>query len=208
MFEEVGVSKVSASVRKLVYGLGINDAWYVVGRKVDGKSVKCPFYVRWASMLKRAYCNDLHKRNPTYKDVTVCDEWHTFSTFKAWMEGQDWEGKALDKDLLVQGNKEYGPDTCCFVPTALNNLLLTSEARTGAHPLGVSLSAAGRYVATCKADGKTSYLGTFSTPEEASWAYREFKAKLIRGVAESLLDERVKEGLVRRAINLESAECL
>lgn len=45
---------------KLVYGVGINDADYVVGvskelPKVDGKRKHkltwCPFYLRWCNML-------------------------------------------------------------------------------------------------------------------------------------------------------------
>lgn len=47
---------------------------------------------------------------------SVCEEWLTFSNFKRWMEQQDYEGKALDKDLLVSQNKTYSSETCVFVP--------------------------------------------------------------------------------------------
>jgi hypothetical protein len=33
--------------------------------------------------------------NQDDRDATVCDEWKSFSTFKEWMETQDWEGKVL-----------------------------------------------------------------------------------------------------------------
>ena len=200
-FEEVKAERVG--LRKLVYGVGVNDVGYVVSRRLDGKSVSCPYYKRWANMLQRAYCPKSKEKFPTYKDVTVCDEWLTFSTFKKWMRTQDWRGNALDKDLIEAGNKEYGPDTCCFVSEALNNLLITHKAKRGAYPLGVCLhGASGKYQASCKVNGKATYLGYYSTPEAASIAYKTFKAKVIREAAELHPDKRVREGLRRHADNL------
>ena len=48
--------------------------------------------------------------------------------FKDWMENQDWEGNQLDKDLLFEGNKVYGPKTCVFVTRMVNNFTLDSGA--------------------------------------------------------------------------------
>ena len=201
-FKEVRV-KSAGRPRSLRHGVGINDAGYVVSRKVEGKIVVCPYYRRWANMLKRAYCPKCHEEQPTYKGVTVCKEWLTFSTFKKWMRTQDWRGNALDKDLIEAGNKEYGPDTCCFVSGALNTLLITCEAKRGAYPLGVSLSkASGEYQAQCRVNGKATHLGYYTTPEAASIAYKTFKAKVIREAAELHPDERVRAGLRRHADNL------
>ena len=107
--------------RKLVHGVGINDADYAVANYetigcVDGKQKQkrvwlCPYYQAWTSMLERCYSAKWHERNPTYKNCTVSDEWLTFSNFKAWMEKQDFEGKQFDKDLLVQVIRFYSAET-------------------------------------------------------------------------------------------------
>ena len=188
---------------RLVYGVGVNDAAYMVSGEVEGRVSWCPYYERWKNMLQRAYCPKGHKRKPTYKNVTVCKEWCTFSVFKEWMEQQDWEGKVLDKDLLMPGNKVYGPTVCHFVSVDLNNLLLTSGARRGAHPLGVSLHAAtGKYQAHCNVAGKSTYLGLFRTPLEAASVYKAFKAGLIREAAEKQEDYRLRESLLKHVNHL------
>ncbi len=120
-------------MNKLVYCVGTNDADYVVRQfetiVVDGKQQQkrvrmCSFYRAWSGMLRRGYSAQYKEKHPTYKDVTVCKEWHLFSNFKKWMEEQPWEGMCLDKDLLVKGNKEYSPSTCAFVPNRVNTLLI------------------------------------------------------------------------------------
>ena len=87
-------------------------------------------------MLDRAYSDKYKQRQPTYRDVTVCEEWHSFMRFRAWMVEQDWEGKELDKDILFQGNKVYSPDTCVFVDKAVNLFLTDCAASRGEWPLG------------------------------------------------------------------------
>lgn len=114
------------------HGVGINDADYKVG-------ITCPFYKTWAEMLRRGYSEYEKLRHPSYKDVSVCAEWHRFSTFKAWMEVQPWQGNDLDKDILLKDNSIYSPATCVFVPSYINTLLVTSKSIRGNWPLGVSL---------------------------------------------------------------------
>lgn len=100
---------------KLVYGVGINDADYTVA---TGDGPMCSYYVRWFSMLQRCYDEGALSRDPSYRGVTVCEEWLIFSNFKAWMETKDWEGKCLDKDL--KGGVVYSPETCLFISQDLN----------------------------------------------------------------------------------------
>ena len=75
---------------------------------------------------------------PFYKDITCCQEWLIFSNFKSWMKQQDWEGKQLDKDLLIYQNKIYSPETCVFVDRKINQFLVKSNNSRGKYPLGVS----------------------------------------------------------------------
>jgi hypothetical protein len=107
---------------KKVYGVGINDADYKIYHQIkcgDGTRKTlwvCPYYSTWCSMLERCYGRRSKDKRPTYAGVTICDEWLTFSNFKAWMEQQDWEGKYLDKDYMsvITGKKIYSPEnTLC-----------------------------------------------------------------------------------------------
>jgi len=171
-------------MRKLVYGVGNNDAQYTVKGVVDGKQVLCPYYRRWFNMLTRCYDIKQLARQPTYIGCTVCDEWLTFSNFKNWMARQGWEGKELDKDILVQGNKVYSPATCIFVSHSINNLLASKGGNRGSYPQGVSFNKlSGKFVAQCSVDGKNKGLGYYKTIEAAQAAYRDFKYKVIRKLA-------------------------
>ena len=95
--------------KKLVFGVGINDADYVIDKRINAslpgerRSQKvlwaCPYYSRWKDVLSRCYAAYHLLKRPNYFDCTVCEEWLLFSNFKKWMEQQDWEGKQLDKDL-------------------------------------------------------------------------------------------------------------
>lgn len=105
--------------RSRVIGVGINDADY--DTCVNGSV--CPYYRKWADLLRRCYSKRFLEKRSSYKGCTVCKEWHTFSNFKRWMEKQDWEGKVLDKDLLSGDDKIYSPDTCVFLPSKINNFL-------------------------------------------------------------------------------------
>ena len=118
-------------VKGIVYGVGVNDADYKVGG--------CPFYNTWVEMLRRCLSVREKARHKTYREAISCEEWLTFSKFKAWMEMQPWQGNDLDKDILVVGNKMYSPETCVFVPSYINTLLVKGDAIRGNWPLGVSL---------------------------------------------------------------------
>ena len=76
-------NKSSLSRRKLVYGVGINDADYVVNPTVGGRRVICRFYQSWLCMLTRCYSVKSLKSHPEYVGCSVCDEWLAFSAFKA-----------------------------------------------------------------------------------------------------------------------------
>tara|TARA_R110001592_G_C13193003_1_gene753567 strand:+ start:30924 stop:31628 length:705 start_codon:yes stop_codon:yes gene_type:complete len=73
---------------------------------------------RWRGMLDRCYNEETHKKYPSYKGCSVCEEWHNFQNFAKWFEEnypKDGGVYQLDKDIKVEGNKIYSPDTCLFV---------------------------------------------------------------------------------------------
>lgn len=184
---------------RLIWGVGINDADYTTRTTVNGVDIWCPYYATWHSMMRRCYSTNYKKRFLTYVGCTVCEAWLTFSSFKAWMQTQDWRGKQLDKDLLVIGNKVYNPDTCIFVPQALNKLLSDHAAGRGPYPQGVR-KYRGRFQARISEDGYSKPLGWFDTPAEASAAYNEAKVARILNVAEAYIAEpKLYRALLRQA---------
>lgn len=172
------------SKNKLVYGVGVNDADYVVQPTIKGRRTFCPFYKAWQNMLKRCYSEKYQKTHPTYIGCSVTTEWLTFSTFRFWMEAQQWLGRVLDKDILDQNNKTYGPTTCMFIAREINGMILDSAASRGQYPQGVSYSKRSRkFVAGCKLKGKRIHIGYFETVEEAYIEYKKFKYSVIKEVA-------------------------
>lgn len=122
---------MAKATKKLVYGVGINDADYVLqvkktifceysGRKKQKFVSVCRFYITWLNMFRRCYSKTFINKQPTYEGCYVDERWHSFMSFREWMMQQSYEGKQLDKDILFPGNKLYGPDTCVFVDFKVN----------------------------------------------------------------------------------------
>jgi hypothetical protein len=194
---------------KLVYGWGEND--YPVGYEVKD----CPFYRKWHSMVRRCHSRNSQKTHPCYKGVTICEEWKSFWAFKRWMEKKDWEGKHLDKDILIPGNKEYSPDACLFVKRHINNQGVRTDPQKPIpgkkYPQGVYLerrkNGPDKYRAQIKIDGKNERLAQFPTVEAASSAYCKAKSEYLRVLAEKQ-EPILKEALLRWADIYENASLL
>lgn len=186
---------------RIVCGVGINDADYAVIRQetVNGKRqvTECPFYRAWKNMLNRCYSKRPGRSRAIYSGCTVCPEWHRFSTFRKWMIGQDWQDKQLDKDILVENNKIYSPDTCAFVSRELNNFL-THSAKPS---VGVSWNAGRhKYQAYCNnpLTGKPDFLGWFDNSRNAHKAWRKRKNELAWQWADLEPDARLAAALRSR----------
>ena len=92
---------------------------------------KTPQYKTWQNMLQRCYDEKTQKRNPSYKGCTVCKHWHNFQNFAKWyIENYPEDGRPyqLDKDIKVNGNKVYSPDTCVFVTKIENVAAATAKS--------------------------------------------------------------------------------
>lgn len=75
----------------------------------------------WCNMLKRCY--DSSGKWKSYSDCYVVTRWHNFQKFAEDIQKfKNWNtpGYELDKDLIVLGNRKYGPKTCSFVPRPIN----------------------------------------------------------------------------------------
>lgn len=200
--------------KKLVYGVGLNDADYVVQEfetigYVNGKQKRkrvweCPYYRVWRHMLMRCYSAKYQDKRPTYKGCSVSEEWLTFSVFKGWMGQQDWEGKQLDKDLLFEGNKVYSPESCVFVTSVVNSFMTECGASRGEWPIGVYWNKnEEKFVSRCRNPftKKLEYLGCFVCHNEAHKAWLKRKLELARLLAAEQTDTRVAKALIERYTN-------
>ena len=194
-FTRIQAKKTSISHRKLIRGYFINDAWY--------KTSGCPIYHRWNSIISRCSPEDLR-----YTGCTLSEKWRNFSSFEAWISPQNL-GWQIDKDLLILGNKLYGPDTCLMVPRSVNMLLHDWQGDNSPNGKGVSYDKRPGakdkpWRAKFSVRDKTVNIGNYVTKEEAQQAYKKAKAAYVRSVASTYSHHIVmSEALLRFANNLE-----
>jgi len=149
-------------------------------------------------MLNRCYSEATQRKNPTYVGCYVCEEWLTFSNFKSWMEKQNWEGKELDKDILVKGNKVYSPETCIFIDASVNSFVSDNGVRHGNTLVGASYNKAARkFMVRCHNvfEKKCEYLGYFEDERMAHLVWKKRKHELACQLADLQNDERVASAL-------------
>ena len=183
-----------------VYGVGVVGNKY--SSRINGVVVR--EYDIWTTMLARCYDQKFKEKNPTYKNVTCCDEWLNYENFYEWLHSQEnynqwYNGKkwCVDKDILIKGNKVYSPDTCCLVPHDINCLFLKCEAKRGDLPIGVCRSR-NKLKAHCRNPftKKLETFGNYRTAEEAFYlGYKPYKENIIKQVAEN---EYLKGNIVKK----------
>lgn len=191
-----------------VCGVGISGNKYPI---VENKRPTRE-YNAWLRMLNRCFDKTVKKSQPTYKDVSMCDEWLLFDNFYEWLHSQPnfdkWYNNkrwAIDKDILVKRNKLYSPETCCLVPQNVNCLFLKREAERGRYPIGVRYTSNG-FLAKCHNPftNKGEELGYCSTPEKAFYAYKEYKECIIKQVAQIEFNEgNITEACYKAMTNYE-----
>jgi hypothetical protein len=176
-----------------VYGVGITGNKYTVSL---GDRVCTKEYITWNRMLSRCFDDKYKTMEPAYKDVTCCEEWLMFDNFWEWIHSQpnydkwlneeDW---ALDKDILLKGNKVYSSKFCCLVPRTINSILIKRDRDRGNLPIGVTKHG-DRFRARCENPilGKRKHIGVFDTAEEAFNAYKQYKENVIKQVAQIEFD--------------------
>lgn len=183
--------------RKIIFGVAhfdINEAYNI------DKQTKIAHDV-WYNMLQRCYYTKYQESHPTYKGCSVCDKWLYFSNFKKWFDNNYIEGYVLDKDILVNGNKIYSPDTCCFVPQEINALIITRTSHRNKNIKGVSITKYGKYAAFIHKNKKTVNLGHYDTLEEAFSVFQSAKAEYVKALSKKYytqgkITKRVYESLI------------
>lgn len=203
---------MSKEGERRVCGWGINDGGY--GIQISRSTVQdgernftvdfdCPYYRRWSHMLNRCLNQKFKRKHPTYAHVTVCEEWKSFSKFKAWMETMPWEGNELDKDILGDGS-HYSPQTCCFVPKSVNTFWSKCKNKDG-RLVGVSFEKfSGKFRAQCNVGKRPLMLGRFTSEREAHIAWLRAKAESLEMLLSELsLDEKIVEAMYRKLRDFE-----
>ena len=196
---QVKAGQVKYPYNSAVYGKGFIGVGKYLSRE-DKKKTKA--YKSWSELLKRSYSEKYHTIQPTYKDVTVCDEWLNFQTFAKWFEENYVEGWHLDKDLLSDESKIYSPDTCIFVPRALNNFMSNKYSTNTSGYTGVSwdksISKWRSEINSAKTN-KSIYLGGFTDILDAAKAYTESRkeqAEVLKEQMKDLLPSKVIDRII------------
>lgn len=203
--ENLVKGKVKNPFKPTVSGVGvIGNGEYNTKTSINGVNI----YRLWVRMIQRSCYNKTQERSPSYKGCSVDEVFTKYQEFAKWCFSQEFILKSyqLDKDLLVRGNKIYSPKTCCFLPRELNDLLSYRKAVNSNCLIGVTDNGKGRYVAKIMTNSEQRYLGTFNTPEEAFYAYKEAKEDYIKEVANKYkdrIDIRAYEALMKYEVNID-----
>lgn len=184
----------------------VSDADYKLRVEVGGRMTLCPIYCVWYGVYSRCNSKKTKESCPTYSDVFLHDEWKSFMKFRSWFISNYKDGYFIDKDLLVVGNRCYGPDVCVFVPRWLNNF---TETRLGARN-GVMIGACwhhevGKFAGRCNnpITGKGEHLGLFVNEIDAHNAWLSRKLDLAFQLKDKMdeIDERIYGNVVEIIIN-------
>jgi hypothetical protein len=149
---------------------------------------------RWESIHKRCQTNgDQQTKFPRYKGTT--NLFSDFNEFVEWSRGevgydlresvglQSW-AYCIEKDILGNNSKTYSPDTCLFVPNAVNIFLTARNASRGDYPIGVAWKEKNKkFQAQVRDRTGSRYLGLHSDPMEGHRAWQLGKIDVGRNFA-------------------------
>ena len=130
----------------------------------------------------------------SYLGTTCSDLFSDAQKFAAWAVIQyGWNlGYHLEKDLLVEGNREYGEDTCCFLPQCINQAIKSKSS-------GTVVKQGEFFSSFVSLDGERLSLGRFESKEEAEDAALHFKRKRLYKLAQEYketIDPRAYDRLI------------
>ena len=168
-------------LKSLICGVGINDLKCKTGEDKMDKS-----YIIWRQMIVRCYDEKYLSKYPTYRNCSVCTEWHTYSNFKNWFDENYIDGGVLDKDLSQHGatNKVYSPDTCNFVTPLINAALTKSDKNRNEYAISVHPRENGIFVSMIEEYNKRVYIGSFRRDIDAYMAYKKEKERYLKEIAD------------------------
>lgn len=137
---------------------------------------KTPLYRVWASMKQRCY-DPAHQAYPDYggRGIEVCHDWQEYLPFREWAYATGYSGGlTIDR---INTDEGYYPTNCRWADRTVQATNRRKKRRTASRYIGVSKwSAKGKtgWQARISVDGKNTYLGVFSTQEEAAQAREDY----------------------------------
>jgi len=192
--------KIKYPYHQSVYGMGYYGEGKYVAKK-NGKMMRS--YKTWNSMIERCYNPKRRNKNLSYVDCIIDPIWLNFQTFAKWYYENYKEIKGvkfqLDKDLMVEGNRIYSPQTCKFIPHYVNTFLANKYKTNNTGYTGVIWRKRDEIYESRINDvnmNKNIYLGRFKDPLEASEAYIE--ARKIQCI--NVYNKMVKDGITDQEI--------
>lgn len=163
-------------------------------------------YSVWSGVIYRCYSEKWKLKCPSYKNVTVCREWHNFQVFAEWYEENyplhiDNIKFELDKDLKQYGleHKVYSPETCVIIPKRINGFMVNIQSDNKSGYIGVYKlkgKKGWRASITDQQTKESKGLGIFHNIEEASECYNKHRKIIAEELKEwvrglNYLDESV-----------------
>ena len=182
--------KVKCPYTRSVYGVGyLGEDFY------NYKNIRNLIeYQQWRNMLKRCYCESELKVHPEYSLVTVCEEWHNFSTYYKWRKENYYEIEGetmhLDKDILHKKTYQYSPENCVFVPHKINSIFEKSDKikcknRNDLPPGVLWIKQDNIYASQCRVGkNRAIWLGRSHDPMVCFRRYKQCKENYIKQIAD------------------------
>lgn len=182
---------MNGQVKDLIYGVGHGPKKYSA-KDENFKITK--EYDQWRRLLYRCTpkWQEIH---PSYKGCYVNDKWKYYDNFHEWCVANKpvpyWD---LDKDLLKNGNKEYGENFCTFLPENINKVIVVRDNLKGC------TYKRGRYEVYYRG----VFQGSYKNKKEAQICYIEVKQKYINKLADTdePICDQAREALRRFSIGL------
>lgn len=149
----------------------------------NGKDTKP--YKAWRNMLQRCY-RPRAKEDTTYKDITVCEEWHCYQDFAQWYSENHVPNWEMDKDIIAPDAKQYSPDTVIFVPSELNKKFRSLHVKDDGLYQGVTKDRNGKFSFRQTLLNSGSRTIQFYRAEDANFMYRQIRIlNIIKAIHET-----------------------
>jgi len=174
--------KIKNPYDKSIFGIGCLGVGKYKAYDTDG--YKTREYNIWVSLLERCYSEKNRYKHKTYEGCHTCDDWHNFQNFAAWYEKNyydvDDRRMHIDKDILINNNKLYSPETCLIIPQRINMVFMKKNREVDPDlPQGIRRCVGGYMVSY-----NTKYLGVHTELDKAIEVYNIEKRIHIKQIVE------------------------